>query len=247
MTNQVVVLDVGANIGNFCIPLARGNPTVKVIALEPIPTLADRIQETCSKLGLTNVEVLNYAVSKFDEDIILNLSGGANFKSSSLKPSTPFGPVVDQRISVRARRLDQLLGNLPIRFLKIDAQGLDLDCLESLGEGIRLVDAGMLEVASTSIEKIYEGEKWLLDALVFLDANGFEIYRITPNDIASKEMNVFFVKKGLVIQEIEEELSLRDNPIYGAGTYWHVPSRSPIISKKQWLKAIVNRLSSGEL
>jgi FkbM family methyltransferase len=247
MTDQVVILDVGANIGNFCIPLAKKNPTAKLIAVEPIQSLAYLIQEKCSTLGLTNVQVLNYAVSKINEDVVLNLSGGENFNSSSLRSSTTFGPAIDRQISVKARRLDQLLGPLPIRFLKIDAQGLDVECLESLGEGIRLVDAGMLEVSSTSIEKSYEGEKWLLDALVFLDANGFEIYRITPNDIASREMNVFFVRKGLSFREIENELGLGANSIYAVGRYWHVPSRSPITTKRQWLKAILSRLASREL
>jgi predicted RNA methylase len=58
------VLDVGANLGYFARFLSRCvGPEGKVYAFEPIPQTFDFLTNNIRKLGLKNVEPLNFALS----------------------------------------------------------------------------------------------------------------------------------------------------------------------------------------
>jgi FkbM family methyltransferase len=102
---------------------------------------------------------------------------------------------------VETTRLDTFieqngLQNRVIDFIHIDAQGVDLDCLKSLGQYITNVQAGVVETVKDKNKSIYIGqEENTLDSVSeFLSSNGFRIVSVESNDDTHCEFNVFFEK-----------------------------------------------------
>ena len=83
-----------------------------------------------------------------------------------------------------------------IDFIHIDAQGVDLDCLKSLGKYITNVVAGVVETVKDKNKSIYIGqEDNILDNVNnFLSLNGFKVTHLESNDITDCEYNVYFEK-----------------------------------------------------
>jgi FkbM family methyltransferase len=100
---------------------------------------------------------------------------------------------------VETTRLDTFidansLQNTVIDYIHIDAQGVDLDALKSLGKYIKNVRAGILETVIEEEKSIYVGQNQntLSNVKTFLDSNGFRLDGIESNDNTSCEFNVKF-------------------------------------------------------
>ena len=77
-------LDIGANIGDYSLVLARlVGDAGKVWAIEPIPDTFRLLSAVVKRLGLTNVELVNCALSDQNGSAIMEIPrhdyGGANF------------------------------------------------------------------------------------------------------------------------------------------------------------------------
>jgi FkbM family methyltransferase len=223
-------------------PVAERSPDIRVIGVEPIPGLVEYLRNKSLALELDNIEVWPYAIdteartAKFNLSLV-NQSGVSSlldFDAETLARHEYWAQrsdlVMDEGIEVEVRRLDELLsaaGIERVRFVKIDAQGLDLNVLESAGAFTECIDAGVLEVPTVHNARLYEGEPTLRDALDRLDTLGFEVYAIKPNDPATAEVNIFFCRNGVDWRELETTLHLRGIPLYDGKHYWHHPSESP--------------------
>jgi len=86
------------------------------------------------------------------------------------------------------------LENEIIDFIHIDAQGVDLECLMSLGKYIKNVKEGILETVIDTNKSIYVNQNInTLDNIKnFLTDNNFEITNILSNDPTNCEYNVLF-------------------------------------------------------
>ena len=236
-----VVIDVGANKGEFALEILAKNPEILVLAIEPIPELCAEIRSVAAGMKrLSDIEVRCCAVDAQERTAQFHVADHADHGVSSLlslsKPEieqddywkTRGDLYFDKTIQVEVRRLDKILSQLDvdrIPFVKIDVQGLDIQVLHSMGEYLKCVDAGMLEITSTLDKRLYQGEEYDLHrALNALDEMGFQPYSIKPNDPASNEFNLFFCRRGLDIRALEQRLRLAEVPLYSAKDYWHAPS-----------------------
>lgn len=235
-----IIIDVGANKGEFSFAIASRNPNIHVLAIEPILELSNDIQNRALKENIKNIEVLNIAIDNIEKKADFYVADHADLGVSSLLTfdsdlinKDPYWRkrsdlYFDRTIQVNVLRLDSLLNKRNIhriRFIKIDAQGVDLNVLESLGEYLKITDAGMLEIPATLKTKLYQGENYdLTSAFYFLNQYNFKIYCIKPNDHAANEYNVFFCKSGLEPDEIEENLKLNGIQLYDGKHFWHLPS-----------------------
>lgn len=102
---------------------------------------------------------------------------------------------------VETTRLDTFIENNNLQdtiidFIHIDAQGVDLECLESLGKYIKNVKAGVVETVKDKNKSIYVGqdENTYDNVQDFLLSNGFKIIGVANNDITDCEYNVYFEK-----------------------------------------------------
>jgi len=88
------------------------------------------------------------------------------------------------------------LQNRTIDFIHIDAQGVDLDVLQSLGKYIENVKEGVIETVLYEEKSIYasQNNNVFENVKKFLKENHFEITRIDSNDLENCEYNVFFKK-----------------------------------------------------
>lgn len=234
-----IIIDVGANRGDFLFPVARKNPCYTIIGFEPIPSLINTLEENILRYKLDNVLLRNVAISNTEGWETLNVSSELDQGVSSLldidrsivdtndywkkRTDLKFSSKIDVEVKTLENELSEIEFDR-IKFIKIDVQGLDVEVLISLGKYLEKVDAGMLEVPSSLANKIYKGEVYdLKSALDYLDYHSFDVYKIKANDEYSNEFNVFFKRKGLDIEAIENELSLTDIDIYSGRDYWHLP------------------------
>lgn len=86
------------------------------------------------------------------------------------------------------------LENTIIDYLHIDAQGVDLDVLKSLGKYINNVLEGVVETVIEQKKSIYidQNDNIMQNVVAFLQLNGFHITNIQSNDSAGCEYNVHF-------------------------------------------------------
>lgn len=240
LSNDYCIVDVGANHGDFCIPVAEQNPNVAVLAFEPNPVLFQELQLKVKNLHLSNLKIFPDAVSTRVGIRKLNVSSAGDQGVSSLLQfnteninSDPYWQKrqdlwFEAELSVNTVRLDHAItqaGFHTVRFLKIDAQGLDLDVLES-ASGLT-VEAGMLEVPTIPRKALYQDEPSLKEALIYLESQSFEIWDIKPNDPANSEVNLFFTLIGKNMLEVEEALGLDNINLYCGKDFWSNPSASP--------------------
>lgn len=113
------LLDVGANIGLFALEGAQAvGPTGKVIAIEAAPHHAKSVAASAALNGMTNIEVVPFAVGDQDGEATLTLPSGANFGMFTL------GKVAgSESFKVSIRRIDDIVGTQKIDFIKMDIEG----------------------------------------------------------------------------------------------------------------------------
>jgi FkbM family methyltransferase len=236
------ILDIGANNGEFIFPLAARLPAMSFLGVEPIPELFDLLEAKRAELALSAVQFKRVAIDEEPRRARFNVARHADlgvsslldFDTDTLKQNEYWQGrsdlYFDEEIEVDVVRLDTLMeeaGFDHISFIKIDAQGVDLKVLASLGKYLGALDGGMLEVSTTRNSVLYHEEPLLRDVLDFLEAHDFEPYAIKPNDPACAEVNVFFHRKGQDWHAMEERLQLRGVGLYDGRNYWHVPSSTP--------------------
>lgn len=211
-----IILDVGANNG-MSTWHHLDDPDVELFAFEPNPAL---FHDLCKKAETNKrYHPLPYAVGEKDGESVFRLAGPidprqpflhqegiSNYGCSSL---LPFSGTVRQewpdridfqefaQVPVKTVRLESFMKAFhleSIDYLHIDAQGMDLVVLRSLGPYLSKVKAGVLEAPINDRKKIYEGSHTCDEAILFLLNNGFRITDIEKNDSLGNEVNLYFRK-----------------------------------------------------
>jgi FkbM family methyltransferase len=146
------VADVGAHVGVFTKPLSRlVGPEGLVYAVEPIPATFDVLRSNVRRLGLSNVQTVNCAVSDRDGMLVMEVplrpSGWEDFyRAQVVAGSATGGP---RRVRVASRTIDSLWADTdrPLSLIKCDVEGHELDCLRSARRTVaRWKPAWLLEV-----------------------------------------------------------------------------------------------------
>ena len=203
------LIEVGAYNGSDS--LNYYNKGYVVYTFEPKKDLFQNLIDRTK--NLENYTVINKAVSLKNGTATFNICkrGGA----SSILPFRPENELVKNWTAVRTdihysgisydvetTRLDTFIEEYELQtriidFIHIDAQGVDLDCLKSLGIYISNVKAGVVETVKDLNKSIYIGQEdnTLENVKEFLSTNGFEITKICSNDNTNCEYNVYFKKK----------------------------------------------------
>ena len=190
-------IDVGAHEGETTFPYAAADPSLLVYAFEPNLNAASRIMGR-----LRNYVVLPIAIAEKDGSAELQLN--AYEQSSSLLPADEAGVkswVTEQEfkvvgsVTVPTMRLDTFLNGAAIEsvdFLKVDAQGLDLEVVKSAGD--RLGDVAKLQLEATTVAyRQYEGAPGKSVIVEYMQSKGF---RLAAEEIQShgQEANLTFLR-----------------------------------------------------
>lgn len=239
-----LIVDVGANKGQFCIPIAQANPNHTVIAIEPVSWMAQNLRDAVLRKSLTNVIVIEAAVANRQRPAFEKIMKPSNLdwgKTSLLNHTADS----DWEQEVEVRSLEDIMkpfGEYDIDFIKVDSQGMDLEVLQSLGTQISRVSAGMLESrAADHPSPAYQNEPSLREYLAFLEQSELKVYHLTPNDKAIRDVNLYFCRQPKEIDSMEQELSLTRSVVY-ASKYWNVNSKKQINGIASWIVAILKRI-----
>lgn len=179
-----LVIDVGANVGQFASNLFRAGYSGHILSFEPFPDARAELVRAASSNSRWAIGPA-IALGKESGTALLHVAG--NSISSSLLPMESLHLDAAPRsaeigaIPVDVRRLDDVLASLGVveerLFLKLDTQGSEKSILEGVGAIFERVDGIKIEL---SFAPLYTGQPLFDEVYGFLRDRGFEPWDITP-------------------------------------------------------------------
>src|SRR5436190_19534050 len=150
------VIDVGANVGQYGKMLRRIGYKGRIFSIEPVGEVFEKLSAAAD--GDDEWMTLKMACGSTEETRSINIFPKSAL-NSFLSPSPNMRTLdpdsrVERTETVDVVRLESLLAKImsgienPRVFLKLDCQGLDLEVLEGLGEGITKVYGLQSEVTA---------------------------------------------------------------------------------------------------
>jgi FkbM family methyltransferase len=183
-----MVLDIGANLGTFCVPLARKIPKLKFHAFEPQRIINYQLCANIIINGLDNVQTYELALS--DKDAQLNLvmpdyAKETNIGAFSIDREVRKNEYECATTSVTNKiylvPLD-LLAFSDVKLIKIDVEGHELEVLQGGLETIKANNYPPIIFEAWTWKPWYqEKRKALLD---YLEDLGYEIQQLGENNLA---------------------------------------------------------------
>jgi FkbM family methyltransferase len=177
-----VVLDVGANAGQYGELLRERGYGGRIVSLEPVAEAFAELERRARADGAW--EAVCVAASDTDGELTLNLTGDSR-STSALTRNERFagipGWAPKESRTVPARRLEGLVGELlrpsERAYLKIDVQGFEDRVLAGAGAATDRFEAIELEL---SVTPLYEGQPGLTEMLPLLAQRGFRPVSLEP-------------------------------------------------------------------
>ncbi len=179
-----VVLDVGANRGQYAIELRKNAGfTKKIVSFEPMSDAYHQLSEQMR--GDTKWEGRNWAMGRERGTQEINIAG--NSASSSLLDMLPThsdvvtGSRYVAKEEIEVHVLDQEFSNFTEEgqqvLLKVDTQGFELEVLLGATESLQKIAALQLEI---SLLPLYEGAPLIEDIVSHVRAAGFVPFWFLP-------------------------------------------------------------------
>jgi len=181
------VIDVGANTGQFAQFIrSQVGFAGPLISIEPVPECFERLKRD----ALTDPDwiVVNAALGAIEEERTFNVMANRALSSflephNDRLPQFARGNTVERTISLRTRRLDELLTELENTrrlgriYLKLDTQGYDLEVMKGVGERVAQIAALQSEI---SVLPLYEGLIPWHEGIKAFKEYGFELSGLWP-------------------------------------------------------------------
>ncbi len=168
-----LVIDAGANTGQFGRLIRRKGYRGRIWSFEPVSYVYEALAQNISRDPLWRAS--RVALGSEQDEAQLNVSVNHTL-SSFLSPTGPtrerdplFESVPE---TVVVETIDRLLADDPAQsiFLKADVQGFEKQVLEGARETLKRTHALYLELPGAAV---YEGEWTFAEAINYLDALGF--------------------------------------------------------------------------
>jgi FkbM family methyltransferase len=178
-----LVLDVGANDGEFGTSMRRIGYRGRMTSFEPLPDAYQRLAET--RKGDQLWSAYELALGDVNDEMLINIAG--NSASSSLLPMLPVheqlapGTANTGTVSIKVRTFDSIadavLGQARRPYLKIDTQGYEKHVLDGASGSLDRFVGMQVEV---SVRPLYAGAPGLLELLEYVENRGFVLMSVEP-------------------------------------------------------------------
>jgi FkbM family methyltransferase len=183
------ILDVGANEGQFAEKHLKYDYNGRVISFEPIKSVFDKLEKKSSTYK--NWECKNYALGNTDGTTTINIS--ENTESSSMldineihveaAPKAKFVKTETIKIYKLDTVFDDLIHKKENVFLKLDAQGFEMNILKGASQSLHKIIGLQIEL---SLVEMYKNEVLFEEMIAFLKDKGFVLYGVEPGFINVK-------------------------------------------------------------
>jgi FkbM family methyltransferase len=181
-----LVLDVGANCGQFAEELMSSGYTGRVVSFEPLSQAHAILSHRCRAIGGTRWQVhQRAAIGAEAGSATIHVAG--NSVSSSLLPTLPAHvqaapeSVTIGTEDVQVARLDDAAESYASTsralLIKIDTQGFEWQVLDGAP---RLLEQSMALQLELSLVPLYAGQRLWRDYVERLDKAGFQLYSAYP-------------------------------------------------------------------
>lgn len=170
LPKKAVVVDIGANIGQFMFATKLFYPDSKVYCFEPAPKIYEKLEKNAKQYN--NVITKNLGIG--------NRKGKLNFYSH--KSYSVFSTLVKphdldnyDKIFIDVNTGDKELASLKkIDLLKIDVEGFELETIKGLSKTLRITKFLLIEL---SIQRSFTSNK-SEDVIEIITKNGFKLHSI---------------------------------------------------------------------
>ena len=163
-----IALDVGANIGWYCVLLDRLSvPGARIFAFEPDPESFRLLRSNLEVNGTTRVTALNVALGDIPGRAVLHRYRGTNNGRHTLLEGNTSGGTVEVGVDTLKGFWDsKQLGASPLRFLKIDVEGFECLVLRGAGDLLGRCQCMLLEYSPEGLKLAGLKPEALIDLLV---------------------------------------------------------------------------------
>jgi len=182
-----VVLDVGANVGQFGTGLRDQGYRGRIISFEPVQSVFQALAATAQADG--DWDAHNFALGVAPARATINIAELPVF--SSLLPTTGAAAAFDNTAvathseTIEARTLNEFVSNLSGNILlKIDTQGYEKQVLEGGRQVLSRLDRVLMELP---IIHLYEGTWRFHEAVAYMAESNFVPTQIHPVNFHSKD------------------------------------------------------------
>lgn len=179
-----LILDLGANTGQFVSEIRRGGYTGNIVSFEPLSEAHGKLLQASDGDAKWDIYP-RCALGDRNGEVEINIAG--NSQSSSILPmleshrSAAPESVYQGKELVPIKTLDavagQYLKNARAPFLKIDTQGFEWQVLDGARATLPHVRGVLLEL---TLVPLYEGQHLWLELMGRLEAEGFVFWALEP-------------------------------------------------------------------
>jgi FkbM family methyltransferase len=175
--NPNIIVDAGANVGDYSLLANQIMPACKIYAFEPVE---DTFQHLLSNVkDLKNVVPIKKGLFKENCELAINLFASNEHSSIYDIEGLPIGSEQQQKIEL-VRGDDFIRDNhiASIDFLKLDVEGAEFDALLGFENAIKqgTIKAVQFEYGYINIST----KKLLIDYYTFFEANGYILGKVFP-------------------------------------------------------------------
>jgi FkbM family methyltransferase len=171
-----VVLDVGANTGQFATVMLRERPDLELHCFEPGAAAFAALQQTHGKDP--RVKLVNAGVGSQPGMKTLYYDEPGSILASVYKRRLDYRDIAfDRSEDVRMVTLDEYCEKMPrVHLLKVDVEGHEMDVLRGAMMTLERTDMVMFEFGGTDLDS----RTFWRDFYFFFRERGFDLYRIGP-------------------------------------------------------------------
>jgi FkbM family methyltransferase len=206
-TNPGIIIDAGANVGDYSILANQIMPACKIYAFEPVEATFQYLLSNIK--DLKNVVPIKKGLFKENCELAINLFASNEHSSIYDIEGLPIGSDSQQKIEL-VRGDDFIKDNQidSIDFLKLDVEGAEYDALLGFENAIKhgAIKAVQFEYGYINIST----KKLLVDYYTFFEANGYIVGKIFPKLVEFRKYHFkyedFIGPNFIAVKKTETEL-----------------------------------------